>query len=196
MDHTRLPSGEHWGLEIGVPELASTGPYVPATPKLVWHTTEGEDFEAMIQVLIAKEAQPHAVIDPRSGRVRQMIALDQYARALEHPPDTPETNLAHCIQVEVCGFAKDSATWPEGYYEHLGALAVLLEHRQSIARVSMYPFSDTPHRIAPPETFISAKGHLGHEHVPSQPSGHWDPGALSIEKLFGCMEDSERRYGE
>jgi N-acetylmuramoyl-L-alanine amidase len=193
MDDTTLPSGEHWGLNIDVAAMTSTGAYVPATPKLIWHTTEGSDFNEMVRVLIRKAAQPHAVIDPHSGHVRQMIPLNQYARALEHPPGTPETNRAHCIQVEICGFAKASATWPDSYYKHLGALAVLLEHRQGIARISTQPFSDTPHRLAP-AAFISAKGHLGHEHVPSQPSGHWDPGALDIDKLFACMHAAEQQY--
>jgi hypothetical protein len=192
MDNTRLPSGEHWGLSISV-ETVPTGAYAPATPKLVWHTTEGTGFDAMVRVLTEKAAQPHVVIDPHSGRVRQMILLDQYARALEHPAGTPETNRAHCVQVEICGFAKDSATWPAVYYEHLGALAVLLEHRQDVARVSNYPFSTTPHRIAP-ASFASAQGHLGHEHVPSQPAGHWDPGRLNVDKLFDCMRDAEKRY--
>jgi hypothetical protein len=193
MDNATLPSDKHWGLDINVTAMTATGTYAQATPKLVWHTTEGADFDAMVRVLIQKAAQPHVVIDPHSGRVRQMIPLDQYARALEHPQGTPETNRAHCIQVEICGFAKDSANWPNAYYEHLGALAVLLEHRQGIARVSTCPFANTPHRLSP-QAFVSAKGHFGHQHVPSQPAGHWDPGHLDIDKLFGCMHHAEQQF--
>jgi hypothetical protein len=122
-----------------------------------------------------------------------MIPLNQYARALEHPAGTPETNRAHCIQVEICGFAKESGSWPDSVYAHLGALAVLLEHRQGIARISTHPFSNTPHRLTP-AAFISAGGHLGHQHVPSQPSGHWDPGSLNVNKLFGCMGAAEKQF--
>jgi hypothetical protein len=197
MDKTVLPSGQHGGLDIDVSGMITTGAYVAATPKLVWHTTQGKSFDTDVQTLITKRVQPHVVIDPHSGRVRQLVPLDQFAKALEHPPRTPETNRAHCIQVEISGYAEAAGTWPEACYERLGALAVLLEQRQGIARISTVPFdstpNSTPHRLTP-ASFISAKGHLGHEHVPSQPHGHWDPGRLDIALLFRCMNQAERQH--
>jgi hypothetical protein len=193
VDTSLLPAGQHWGLTITTSGLVTTGSYITATPKLVWHTTEIADFATSARVLADERDQPHVLIDPHSGRVQQMIALDQYAKALEHPSGTPETNRAHCIQVEICGFAKDSQGWPDVSYQHLGALAALLEHRQGIARVSEHPFQRTPHRIAP-AAFAATAGHIGHQHVPSQPSNHWDPGALDINKLFAAMAAAERQF--
>lgn len=201
MDITRLPNGDHWGLSIDSSHLQHTGPMVPGCrPKLVLHTTEGEGFGTMDRVLREKSAEPHILIDPGTRQVKQYFLFHEYSKALEHPAGTPETNRANCIQIEIVGFAapnarkRDVAEESLDWYVNLGALCELIRHR--------VPFSRTyPNRFTPPTTrlpadkFANVTGIIGHCHVPSQPSGHWDPGAIRIETLIHCMEMAGKHYG-
>lgn len=187
MNRNYLPTGNHGGLHIVAAAGTQTGPMMPgAGHKIVLHTTEGLGFLSMDRVLRTKGAEPHFLLDPRTGQVKQYMGLSQYARALEHPSGTQETNRAGCIQIEVCEFAAHSHAWPEVYYDHLAHLCKFIMHRV-----------DVPNRLArrfinndrfTPSGFIRVQGILGHKHVPSQPSGHWDPGSLKGTLLTRLIE--------
>lgn len=188
-----LPEGKHWGLTIKhyyVPQIGKLDSH--AGDKLIWHTTEGT-YASAHGIFRTGHDAPHVLIDPHAGTVAQYLPLDCTALALEHPSGTPETNAAGCRQVEIAGKAAESAGWPMQWYVTLGALAVLMEHRTGIPRMAPKAFRNVPHRLDP-QVFFVARGHYGHEHVPNQPAGHWDPGAFRADRLFAGMREAETRY--
>jgi len=192
MDKNWLPEGHHWGLNIEHKRLADAGAFSGGGHKLVWHTTEGTGMDRMWRVLRDKNAGPHFLIDPGGGDapVYQCIPLNRAARALQHPPGTPETNLANCIQVEIVGFAKDAKDWGHVIYRDLGALAALIGHRFNIRR-GYRPFT-VPAKKVTPAGFPRATGHLGHGHVPN--NDHWDPGRMNGAALMRAIRDAEEHY--
>lgn len=186
-----IPPGHYYyGLKFLPPALVHTSPfYGPCAMKLVWHTTEGGGTPGDIRdYLRHKGDNVHIVFDPASGIAAQAIGFDRSAEGLEHPPGTPHTNRVGCIQVEVIGFARDTPKWSEHAYRNLAALALLIEHRTGIRRIADLPFEATGKaRRVDPTHWAMAHGHFGHEHAPSQPSGHTDPGALNILRIFRLM---------
>lgn len=191
-----LPSGTHWGLTITHHPLKDWGPLDPnAGDKAIWHTTEGSWRSAYDVFLRQPGIAPNVMIEFTLQRVVQFSPLNHTSGALEHPPGTPETNAAGCRQIEICGTAANSQNWDQSMYDDLGALAVLIEHRTGIPRQNHHKFAHQGQaRRLTPAGFVRAKGHLGHEHVPNQPSGHWDPGALSWVKLARGMRNAERKF--
>lgn len=196
---TDLPTGylESWRLHVKHAFSSDGGTYAPGTAwKIVWHTTESSmsAVDAMVSTLKTKRAEPHFVIGKEAGRkaytVVQTLPLNQSARALEHPAGTPETNRARCIQIEICGRASESAGWSDDTYRALASLACLIEHRYQIPRKRLAPFTNNAQRL-PANTFPLLSGHCGHQHVPNQPAGHWDPGALNTAKLFKFMSEQD-----
>lgn len=198
LDKAWLPEGHHLGLHIEHAPSGDGGGFVTGGWKLIWHTTEGDDLRAMQRVLTSKRAEPHVVIG-RKGTGRQdftavqFIPFTQAARALEHPGGTLDTNNAHAIQVEICGYAKDAAGWGDDMYAALGALTLLIEHRVGIPRSAPRPFTVPAQRFTP-RGFINAKGHIGHGHAASQPGGHWDPGKLNTRRLFAAARRAAATY--
>src|SRR3954468_7403883 len=154
------------------------GAYVPADPKLVWHTTE------TLRLPAYDGSAPHLTLDPANGSLWQHIPLDRAARALEHPPGSVETNRADCVQVELIGFARDTPSWPRAHYARIASLARWIEANHDVPRRSTVTFATTPQRLDS-DTWLAYAGHLGHEHVPAQPGNHWDPGAFRIELVVG-----------
>jgi hypothetical protein len=192
-----LPTGKHWGLSITKDQQEDAGTWAhDAEPKITWHTTEGVDFATMKRVLIQKRACPHLLVAIGGISVCQFIPFNRGARALEHVGGV-ETNRAHGnIQIELCGSAATVQNWSDAKYKHLAALVALIEHRVDVARETHYEFTDANHvQRIPSNKWYGAKGHVGHQHVPNQPTGHWDPGKLKIHKLLGYVDDMERKYG-
>src|SRR4051812_4676674 len=81
--------------------------------KVCWHATQGSSAEGAIDAYRNSGSRPHFTIGIKNGKrvLYQHIPLNQAASALKHPNNTPETNRARCIQVEVVGFAEDAADW-------------------------------------------------------------------------------------
>lgn len=193
-----LPRGNHWGLHIEHFPVADAGALMPsAGDKGILHTTEGT-FTSAHSIFRTGSDIPHVLIDLSTRRVIQYAALDRCVKTLAHPSGTPETNRAGCRQIEIAGRAIEAATWPTHWYEALGSLAVLMEHRSSIPRHCYHPFTATPNHQAKrltPKGFIRSAGWLGHEHVPSQaPTNHWDPGQFRARSFLICMERAEKAY--
>lgn len=192
-----LPEGLHWGLQIEHRPRPDAGFFTSGGWKAIWHTTEGAGADSMYRVLVNKAAEPHVIIEPRQGpsKVIQCIPFNRTSKALEHPPGTPQTNHAFCVQFEICDFAARAPKWEDWFYRDLAALAVLTEHRCPIPRRNYHTFKGKGEaKRLTPNGFIRAAGHLGHQHVPSQPAGHWDPGAMSWRKLNAAMKDVDSHY--
>lgn len=170
------------------------GSFVNAGHKLVWHTTEGTSLPRY------SGDAPHFTFDPRTNELWQHIGIDRAAAALMHPQGTVETNHAHAIQVELIGFAKDTATWPDSYYRNIAALARWIEKNAGVPRRAGVHFTAGGGRQAArlsPAGWLAYAGHCGHEHVPS--NFHWDPGQFRIGKVLDLeaskvdFTDNERR---
>lgn len=194
MDKLWLPKGHHYDLHIQhVKPNGSPVPFTGGGWKIVWHTTEGNDFATMDRVLRGKRAEPHFLIG-RVGTglehftVTQYFPLDVGSRALEHPAGTMPTNSANAIQIEVCGYARDSHSWGSAQIHALAQLTRLIEHRVEVLRKAPRPFK-VPALHYSQQGFVQAKGHVGHCHVPN--NSHWDPGRLPIQKIFRRIESLE-----
>lgn len=190
MDKAWLPDGYHNGLHIEHRPTGRGGQYTGGGWKVIWHTTQGRGLRAMSDVLVNKRAEPHFLIGELPGRealtVVQFIPLTKASRALEHPAGTADTNNAHAVQVEIAGFAEDAAKWDEHFLRGLANLTELIEHRVPVPRKVPRRFSDTPNRYTG-TGFVKAKGHMGHQHVANQPSGHWDPGKFNCRHMLSLV---------
>jgi hypothetical protein len=178
-----LPEGHNWDLHIEHKPLDDAGDFTGGGNKWVWHTTESGwwTVDAMYGVLRDKRAAPHFVIGGRSGLkhpvVIQMVALNQAGRALGNDSgDGFQTNRADCIQTEVCWFAGKSDDLTDWHYKALANLIRLtnieVPDSRQVVRNAPRSFSN-PSRYSD-SGFVSAKGHVGHVHVPD--NDHWDPG--------------------
>jgi hypothetical protein len=183
-----LPEGPHWDLNIEHhPLKGGTGSFDKGGWKLVAHTTEPPDsvagfgFETLDSVdrqFLAGGGTPHLAVGYRKGfrfpSVYQYLPFDEYAKTLEHPGGTPETNRANAIQVEICGRAAQSGEWGENYYKALANVYVLISRRTHVPLRLGRRFRNTDRFT--PQGWIDAKGLVGHMHAPNQPQRHSDPG--------------------
>src|ERR1044072_3529110 len=98
-----LPRGLHWDLHIEHHPLpGGTGPFTGGGDKMVLHTTESPQEwidSAINQFKNQGIGTPHVSIGFRRGVrlpvLAQFLPFDQYAKTLEHPSGTPETNRAN-----------------------------------------------------------------------------------------------------
>ena len=169
-----------------------SGAYRISCPsRLVWHTTEGVGLPNY------SGTSPHFTIDPLTGKTWQHIPINRAAMALEHV-GAPETNHAHAIQIEVIGFADAAAArrlghperavinFTDAQYARLADLARWIEHNAGVARKCSVTFAPSGRfRRMTNAEWLAYHGHCGHQHVPNQPSGHWDPGLFDIKAVLG-----------
>lgn len=191
MNKLWLPSGHHWDLHIAHMQDMDAGPFTGGGWKLVLHTTESEwgKVDIMEDVLDRKNAAPHVVIGGRPGRshpvVIQMVPFNRAARALGNDPsDGRQTNRANCIQIEICGFAKDSQNWDLNRYEAIANLVELIRHRVNIPLRAPIDFSN-PRRMGDDE-WVRESGIFGHSMAPD--NDHWDPGRFREGRLINLLK--------
>lgn len=195
---TWLPEGLHHGLSI-VRRPTGRGINLQARggKKIILHTTEGSNFAVMDSVLRGKRAEPHLLIGKVGAgyHVIQYIPFNEGSLSLEHPLGTLPTNGGgdSVIQIEFAGFAVDKRRGvhdlsPEDY-EALYKLIAMIQNRVAVPsrRPRRFYGAGLARRMTQ-RGFIKAAGILGHEHVPSQPSGHWDPGAIRGSSLVGLLK--------
>jgi hypothetical protein len=163
------------------------GTFTGGGAKIVHHSTEGSTFAGALSAFKANNDFPHFTDTFENGVyvVHQHIPLNLAARSLEHPAGTGETNRDHCIQIEHVGLAAHMHDIPAGYIAGIAALCRFIEAQAGVKRQALFPFTapGIAHRLAW-NTFHQYSGHLGHQHVPNQPSGHSDPGRLPINKIL------------
>ena len=205
--------------------------------RIVLHTVEGHSRSAaaMAKTFFAHENPPHfwmatreignqkykhnaqngsryrVGMDKSSGgfdKVLQRLPLEYNARALKHPPNTPETNYMGraCVQIEIEGYAGDAHRWNDETLESIGLLvgkiAVwirdtyepdfrVIQYQDEGAVTYAYgvkgPRSGWA-RMTPEEWRTGRKRVLdtpwtlcGHQNVPD--NVHWDPGGLKFKKV-------------
>lgn len=173
------------------------GPHVGGGKKIVWHTTEGSTAEGAIGAYRTHRGWPHFTLEFRNGRERlfQHLPLSRAARALEHPPGTPHTNLANAIQVELVGFARETPDWSAGHYAAVASLARWIEKNFDVPRscnVTFVPVGQR--RRLGGQAFFDYRGHCGHQHAANQSQqDHTDPGRLRIDLILGQHEYASRQ---
>lgn len=148
---------------------------VGAGKKLVWHTTEGSSIDGAVGAYKAAGVCPHFTIAVSKFGKRtlyQHLPITVASSALKHPAGTQPTNTAGCIQVEIVGFAKDSATWSRATYFYLYWLAKWINKHAGVQMMTAVSWRH-PARMTQ-NGFFGAEGHVGHMHVPG--NDHTDPG--------------------
>lgn len=192
-----LPTGAHWDLNIEHHPLpGGTGPFTGGGRKMVLHTTESprEWIDSAIAQFTRGDGTPHLCIGWRKGLrfpvLAQFLPFDQYAKTLEHPVGTPETNKANAVQIEICGTAAPSRmdsgapNWDDNWYKALANALVLTQHRVGFPISRPRPFL-VPIRYRGPG-WVKAKGIVGHCHAAN--NRHTDPGRIKAGKLLGYMK--------
>lgn len=158
--------------------LISTAPqnllFTGGGRKLVWHTTEGASIVGAVGAYKSAGVCPHFTIYVDHGKrtLYQHLPVNRAASALRHPANTPSTNTANAIQVEICGFASESPDWPMSKYHYLHELARWIHTHCEVPMTEGVDWKH-PTRLTESE-FIRYEGHCGHMHVPN--NDHGDPG--------------------
>jgi hypothetical protein len=190
-----LPEGAHWDLNIEHHPLpGGTGPMTGGGWKMPLHTTESpqEWIDGAIAQFTAGVGTPHLSIGYRKGLrfpvVAQFLPFNQYAKTLEHPAGTPETNKANAVQIEICGRASEVRHWDDNYYKALANVLLLTQHRVGFPISRPRPFL-VPIRFSG-SGWIKAKGIVGHCHAPN--NHHTDPGRIKAGKLIGYMKQGKQ----
>ena len=164
------------------------GTYINAPWRGVLHTTEGSTAAGAIAEFASKNSWPHLTIEWPSKRIIQHLSLDVGARALEHLPNTVETNLANCVQIEIVGNAAVTPNWPADQLEFIASVMRMVEALLPIPRRSELFFKPFPASFGlnngvrlSDSDWLAFTGWCGHQHVPRQT--HGDPGQIDIDYL-------------
>lgn len=175
------------------PAPSGGGTQYRTVDKLVLHTTEGGTIEGAIGAYKASNSWPHFTVDPLQRRMCQHIAMDRSAMALYNGPQPMETNRGGVVQVEIVGFARNTHTYSDSWYQWLAEHVVRpICERMAIPRrcTKFYGEGDgyvlaTPSWIGRMQDaeFNAYKGICGHQNV-GDGNDHWDPGKLNEAKLL------------
>lgn len=170
------------------------GSFNNSTPwKLCLHTVEGS-IESALGAYNNGVGPPHATVDLDDGVFWQHIPLDRHAYALRNLRGGTETNKDNVIQVELGGFAADTANKDLRWYSRLAYYVVgpILDAVPGIAvQVPSQGFTGVDGYGKNGRVRMSAaewdgfSGILGHSHVPE--NTHWDPGALNGDLLVALL---------
>jgi hypothetical protein len=169
-----IKNGWHPGA-MRVQVQAGIGAFIGVPARLVWHTTEGTSLPTY------SGSHPHFTLDFERQTLYQHIPITSGAMALENDAGGVETNRAHAIQVELVGFAKDSANWSDADYAEIAKLARWIEKHAGVARRCSVTFEAGVNHMSNSQ-WLNYSGHCGHQHVPE--NEHWDPGRLRIDKVI------------
>lgn len=175
-----------WILGATIDKLDDAGGFIAGPYRGVLHRTEGSSYAGARSSYVKNRSAPHFTVGTEG--LWQHIALDRAARALENPPGGVQTNLQSAIQIEVIGFSKDP--WPDRLVTVVRDLMIKIEDETGIKPFAP-PFGDqdgafglrTVYRMQP-ESWVRFDGWCGHQHVPEQLHGHWDPGKAPIDQLL------------
>jgi hypothetical protein len=166
------------------------GQFLDVPRRIVWHTTEGYGLP------VYANSHPHFTLNPKTGDLWQHSPIDRGVKTLKNLSGGVETNRAGAIQVELIGFARDTPSWPDSYYDEIADLARWIERNGNVSRTCQVEFSTSRSTMTNAQ-WMAYRGHCGHQHVPEQ--NHWDPGAFKIGKVlelndgpFRRLNDSER----
>jgi peptidoglycan hydrolase-like protein with peptidoglycan-binding domain len=193
MSENWLPPSKYEYIRI----TSGTGPgtmYEGYAWKFINHSTEGPpgSIGGTVSLFKARPTScPHLMIDPMGTQRRiQMIPLNWSACALRGGRNGFQTNRGRAIQMEICGFAKDSAHWPDS------ALWIIADTIADCikAGIPINPHNmpddsglrgtlateTSPQRMSP-QAFQLFDGISAHVRAPF--NDHWDCGAIITRRL-------------
>ncbi len=187
---TALSGGWHPTAIRDVQQTSTGGSFTTTTRRGVLHTTEGT-------TLPPYPNPPHFTVgrDGSSGvaQLWQHYPVTVAARALANPSGPPETNRYGAIQIEIIGFAANSAflaTNEPDTFQTLGGWMRWAEANTGIANSSAVTFAGDEAFGANGTVRLdvagweASVGWVGHQHVPQ--NSHWDPGLIDISALLAA----------
>lgn len=150
---------------------------------LVLHITQSDNFDNTVADFLANPGkQPHRLYEPGTGRSRNFIGLDTYAKSLKNLPGGVETNKrpGGVAQLEVMGRVENLASYSDGWYANLAAEVIRFADQAGVPKV----FCVTPgdRRLSLAEwSDPNLKGILGHINVPENDhTDGWFPRLVPI----------------
>lgn len=163
------------------------GGFIGGAPRVVWHATESDpkETDALCAAHHLHESgfASHLVWNPLTAAIVQLLPATRAARGLRDAAGglTPNQEGRVCLQIAVVAFSSDPFTAGP-----LRGLEEILRWLASWQVPTRWPAG------APPAEPIfreserdrarwSRGGHFGHSQVPE--NGHFDPGALDIDRL-------------
>src|SRR5881409_91373 len=145
--------------------VTSIGPFTTGAPKGVLHTTEGLSFSGADSTLKGNGTEPHFLIGT-TGTIKQYRPLTDAGTSLEHRSGTVETNRAHAVQIEVCGFAA-KPDWPTVQKKAVARVMAYC-HANGVPLKSSVHFADAAHVTKLSDHgWLTFSGWCGHQHVPN-----------------------------
>jgi hypothetical protein len=182
------------GLDVWLPgaKVIASPVNGPTFLDLPWrgilHTTEGGTIDSNVQTYRDHgNIFPHFTIDPRAMAVAQHIGLNVGSRAVGD--NAVPANASRAIQIEICGRAAESNTWPPEHIAFIKSVMQQIEELVPIPHQSgltflAYPISaaDDARNRMNAETWRRFSGWCGHQHVPGN-TDRGDPGAIDIDFL-------------
>jgi Hemopexin len=160
--------------------------YIPLPWRGVLHTTEGPTIAGALQTFRDTNFWPTLTIEPNTFRVVQHYSLNTGARALSD--HATAENAAHCVQIEIVGFAAQTPSWAPEQLAFIRDVVREIEALVPIQHASGREFLDAAGVTANPRNRMSVDewkrfaGWCGHQHVPGE--SHWDPGAIDIAAIL------------
>lgn len=162
--------------------------------KLCLHTTEGSTIRGAIAAYLAKGVPPHFTLDRNTREKVQHIPLNRRSYSLRNSEAEDEP----VIQIELVGFAQDSADWTDDDIAWLASIgAEIREHCPFDLAYPPQGFGGSEgygrngkYRMAMSD-WVAFSGIVGHCHSPS-PDTHWDPGDFRIDTLLVAIDQADR----
>jgi hypothetical protein len=143
-------------------------------------------FQAMINVLKSKGAEPQVLWDPLTDRLGQFMPLDHTGRALKNDGSYRSNRIGKvCIQIEVIGYSKTPFT---GYWKPGPNFRALMAAIRSWGIPDVFPMGNPPKypggSVRDRNIWLTKAGHFCHANIPG--NDHGDPGAISVSALFAA----------
>lgn len=161
--------------------------------RIVLHTIEGGTSPS---VIAAHAYPPHLWYNPATRQLWQTVPLSRSAFALYQDPNAPHyTNRARALQVEIAGYAAQTATWPQQWLDNLTVDVIVPLCRWVASQGGMIDLLDAPDpgpipnsaRPDAPQRLTATRwatggGLYSHRHVPMG-DDHWDTGYLDTPRI-------------
>ena len=161
------------------------GSFTGGGHKLCLHTTEGGSVSGAITALDKHKSWSHFLLSFEEKRKIQFIEVNQAAKSLSNnTADGYQTNKANVVQVEICGFAKESGGWSTAKLDWLADC--FSEIRKAFDFPLVHLDFKVPAVRLSDKAFVDYAGIVGHQHAPD--NDHWDPGALNVPYIVSKMK--------
>lgn len=163
--------------------------------RICLHTIEGGLSAGSVA---GHQYPPHLWYNPATRILYQTVPLNRSAFAL-YQGSGPVTNKARTLQVEIAGFAAETANWPQEWRDNITKDIIVPLCQWVAANGGQIDLSNVPpvgaiggsaSEHAPQRMSYAAwnafDGVCSHRHIPD--NDHWDTGGLDVESI--CLHAS------